>query len=394
MSDFIKVLAAGVTLIVIAILISGSSLFEEEGTTSNVTLFSQTLVGQIGSVQETFRRIPLGSFSVGQTLGEETANNITEARIENGWFKEHTESFQFPGNGAVSAYMTFTVADMNKYGKLQVYYNGRIVYDNLTAKGNYRIQITAPEATNTIEIKATSSAEKFWAPTTYILNDIKLVVARYGEQEYVIPFTVYDYEAVGWSTGRLLFGVDDATIAGDLVVNVNGQEIYRDRPISRSTIHQKDFTREKAQIHAGENTLRFKTEKDATYSLSNVELLMFFFTGSESVEKKVYFSMGEGQLALYKAQNSTGRITFDVDAIYLDRGITVVLNNKPIELSRVESEGEFKENYVNFDMADLRSGRNTIEFKTRGSYSISNVRVLSIAPLDAVDPAADAVAVN
>jgi len=373
-------------LIIVALLISGTSFFQEEGTNTNVTIFSQNLVGQIGSVQETFRRIPFGSFSVGQTMGEETANNISEARIENGWFREHSESFQFPGNGAVGAYMTFTVADMNKYGKLQIYYNGRIVYDNLTTKGNYRIQITAPEATNTIEIKATSSAEKFWAPTTYILNDIKLIVSRYGEQEYVVPFTVYDYEAVGWSTGRLMFGVDDATIAGDLVVNINGQEIYRDRPISRSTIHQKDFTREKAQIHAGENTLRFKTEKDAKYDLSNVELLMFFFTGSESVEKKLYFSLGEGQLALYKGQNSTGRITFDVDAVYLDRGITVLVNNNPIELSKVESENGFKENNVTFSLNDLRSGRNTIEFKTRGSYSISNVRVMSIAPIDTNDP--------
>ncbi|MBU4301025.1 hypothetical protein L6303_04340 [archaeon] len=387
MSDFVKVLAAGVTLIIFALLISGSSMFEEEGIASNnITLFSQNIVGQIGSVQETFRRISFGSFSVGQTLGEETTNNLSDAIIENGWFREHSESFQFSGSGAVGAYMTFTVADMNKYGSLQIYFNDRKVYDNITAKGDYRIQITLPEATNTIEIKATSSAEKFWAPTTYILKDIKLVVKRYGEQEYVVPFTVYDYEAVGWSTGRLLFGVDDATIAGDLAVNVNGQEVYRDRPISRSTIHQKDFTREKAQIHAGENTLRFRTEKDATYDLSNVELLMFFFTGSESVTKKIYFSMGDGQLALYKAQNSTGRITFDVDAVYLDRGITVMVNNKPIELSKVESEGGFKENYVNFDLKDLRSGRNTIEFKTRGSYSLSNIRVLSIVPVDENDP--------
>lgn len=374
-------------IIIVALLVSGSSVFQEEGTSSNnITLFSQNIVGQIGSVQETFRRVTLGSFSVGQTLGEETANNISEARIENGWFREHSESFQFPGNGAVGAYMTFTVADMNKYGSLQLFFNGRKIYDNITTKGTYRIQITAPVAANTIEVKATSSAEKFWAPATYILKDINLVVERYGEQEYVIPFTVYDYEAVGWSTGRLLFGTDAATIAGDLVVNVNGQEIYRDRPISRSLIHQKDFTRDKAQIHAGENTIRFKAEKDAKYDLSNAELIMFFFTGSESVEKKVYFSISEGMLALYKAQNSTGRITFDVDAVYLDRGITIMVNNKPIELSKVESEAGFRENSVNFDMNDLREGRNTITFKTRGSYSIANVRVLSIAPVDADDP--------
>ncbi len=382
MSDFIKVLAAGLLIIVVALFVSGSSVFHEEGTTSNVTLFSQKIVGQIGSVQETFRRISLGSFSVGQSLGEETVNNLSEARIQNGWFNEHSESFQFPGNGAVSAYMTFTVADMNRYGSLQIYFNGRMIYDNITGKGNYRIQITAPEATNTIEIKTTSSGVKFWAPATYILNDIKLVVARYGEQEYVVPFTVYDYEAVGWSMGRLMFGIDSATIAGDLIVNVNGQEVYRDRPISRSTVHQKDFTREKAQIHAGENTLRFKTERDAKYDISNAELLMFFFTGSESVEKKLYFSMSEGQLALYEAENSTGRIIFDVDAVYLDRGITVMVNNNPIELSKVESETDFKENYVNFGMADLREGRNTITFKTRGSYSIANVKVLAIAPAD------------
>ncbi len=380
MSDFIKVLVAGVALIIVALLISETSIFEEEAASYNITIFSQAAVGQIGSLQETFRHIPLGSFTVGQTLGEEVAKSISEAKIQNGWFMEHSEAFPFPGSGAVGAYLTFTVAETNEYGSLQLYFNGRKVYDNITKAGDYRVQITTPEAGNNLEIKATSSGEKFWAPTTYILKDIKLVVSRYGNQEYVIPFMVYDYEAVGWSTGRLTFGIDDATIAGDLVANVNGQEIYRDRPISRSLIHQKDFTREKAQIHVGENTVRFKTEKDGKYVLSNADMILFFFTGSESVEKTMHFSMDEGQILLYKEKNSTGKITFDVDAAYLDRGITVELNNKPIELSKVESEPDFRENSVTFGITDLRDGRNTLKFRTRGSYSISNVKALIVTP--------------
>ncbi len=386
MSDFIKVLGAGVALIIIALLISQTSMFNNEAASANITLSSQSIVGQIGSIQETFRKIKLGSFEIGQTLGEETEKDIPELRIENGWFGEHSESFTFPGDGAVNAYMTFSVSETNAYGSLQLYFNGRKIYDNITMPGTYRVEITEPAASNTLEIKATSSGEKFWAPATYILKDIKLVVKRYGNQEYIIPFTVFDYEAVGWSTGRLMFGIDDATLAGDLIVNVNGQEIYRDRPISRSTIHQKDFTRDKAQIHAGENTIRFKTEKDGKYSISNAELIMFFFTGSESVEKKMYFDMDEGQILYYKEKNATGTITFDVDAVYLDRGITVMVNNKPIELSKVESEDGFKENSVKFDISDLRSGRNTITFKTRGSYSLSNSKIMLVMPPENTDP--------
>lgn len=386
MSDFIKVLGAGVALIIIALLISQTSMFNEDIVSSNITISSQSIIGQIGSIQETFRKIKLGSFEVGQTLGEETEKDIPELRIEKGWFGEHSESFTFPGDGALGAYMTFSVSETNTYGSLQLYFNGRKIYDNITQPGTYRVEITEPAASNTIEIKATSSGEKFWAPATYILKNIKLVVKRYGNQEYIIPFTVFDYEAVGWSTGRLMFGIDSATLAGDLIVNVNGQEMYRDRPISKSTIHQKDFTREKAQIHAGENTIRFKTEKDGKYTLSNAELIMFFFTGSESVEKKMYFTMDEGQILYYKEKNATGVVKFNVDSVYLDRGITVMVNNKPIELSKVESEDESKENFVNFDLADLRSGRNTITFKTRGSYSVSNAKVMLVMPPENGNP--------
>ncbi len=383
MSDFIKVLVAGIALIIVALLISGSSVFEEEKVSApSVVLFSQKIVGQIGSLQETFRRIPLGSFDVGQTLGEETAKSIAESRIENGVFRERSESLIFPGSGAVNAFMTFRVTDTNEYGSLQLFFNGRKIYDKVTEPGTYRIEITEPRENNNLEIKTTSSGEKFWAPATYVLKDIKLVVNRYGNQEYVIPFNVFDYEAVGWSTGRLLFGIDEATIAGDLIVNINGQEIYRDRPISRSLIHQKDFTREKAQIQAGENTIRFKTEKDGKYTLSNVEMLLFFFTGTESVQKKMSFNVDEGQILLYSSLNGTGVIAFDVDAVYLDRGITVELNNKPIELSDVRSGEDDKENFVEFALEDLRAGKNTLTFKTRGSYSISNVDVIILTPTE------------
>ncbi|VVB60807.1 Uncharacterised protein [uncultured archaeon] len=379
MSDFIKVLAAGVALIIVALLISQTSIFRGEVASSNVTIFSQSIVGQIGSLQETFRRIPLGSFEAGQTLGEEVAKNISEATIQNGVFSEHSESFPFAGNGAIKAYMTFDVADTNAYGNLQLYFNGREIYNNVTQPGTYRVEMTQPAASNTLEIKTTSSGAKFWAPTTYILRNIKLVVERYGNQEYVIPFTVFDYEAIGWSTGRLLFGIDDAIIAGDLLANVNGQEVYRDRPISRSMVYQTDFTKEKAQIHAGENTIRFRTEKDGKYSISNAELLLFFFTGTQSVEKKMGFNVDEGQLLLYKEQNSTGQITFDADNIYLDRGITVELNNKPFELSNIVKKEEGTTS-INFSVDDLRAGKNTINFKTRGSYSISDVNVMIVTP--------------
>lgn len=371
MSDFLKVLGAGVAIIAVALLLSGSSVFEGPKETANYTVFKSANIGQIGSVQETYRHISLGTFTVGQSLGNETVKEVKEMAILNGWFTEHSESIIFPGNGARAAYIVFRVEDTNRYGNLQIYFNKRQIYNDVPKPGIYRVDIASPESENTLEIKAVSSGVKFWAPTTYILKDLSVIESRYLNQDYELPFTVFDYEATGWSLGRLTFGIDDAILAGDLVGTINGQEIYRDRPISKSLQYQKDFTTKDAQIHVGENTLVLKTEKDGKYHLSNAELTLFFYAGGQSVSKTFTFDADPAYIGLLKTGNATGAIAFTVDRVYLDSGITVYLNNKPLELS-VAPAGR---NEVYFTSKDLREDKNEIKFSTRGSYILSDLAV-------------------
>lgn len=377
MSDFLAVLGAGVAIIVAALLLSGTSFFAaEEAGTLNKTLLSEESVGDVGAVEETFRHVPLGTFTVGQTLGEETAKEVPEMKIENGWFRQHSEAVAFPGEGAVSAYITFTVEAMNKYGRLQLLLNNRPIFDNVTKPGNYRIEIVQPAADNMLSIRAESSGPKFWAPTTYIIKDLKVVVKRYGSQEMAIPFTVYDYEATGWERGRISFGIDDAILSGDLVITANNNEVYRDRPISRSLLYQKDFSREAAQIKVGENTLRIKAEKGGKYSISNADMIIFFFAGGQTVSKTLHFKANASDVDAIESKNATGIITFDAKDVFLDNGITLSLNDKPIELGTVGAG----ENSVTFGAGYLRSGKNTLKLSTRGSYRIGRLDVEILRP--------------
>lgn len=371
MSDFLAVLGAGIAIIIVALLISGSSLLGTEEERINVTLFSEASVGQVGAVEETFRHVPLGTFTVGQTLGEETAKEVPALKIESGWFGEHSESLKFSGAGALSAYVTFRVEDTNSYGSLRLVFNSRVIYDNITAPGNYRVEILNPAADNTLEIRAQSSGAKFWAPTTYAIKDLKVVVRKYMGQERVIPFTVYDYEATGWERGRIAFGIDDAVLDADLIISINGNEIYRDRPISRALIHQKDFTREGAGIKPGENTIRFRTEEKGKYSLSNADLIMFFYAGGQTVSKSLYFDADSDDVDALNNRNATGVIIFNVKDIFLDSGITFSLNNKKIELPEVN----VGENSVNFTKGYLKDGENALKISTRGSYRIGELDV-------------------
>lgn len=368
--SFLYVLAVGLALFFVAFLVSGVNIPTERGaiTTTNI-IFSDT-IGQLGLVTQNVRHIPLGDFVVGNVLTETVVKDEPYLEIKKGLFSESSKILDFDAEDMVNVYVDFSVEETNKYGNLQLILNNNLV-KTIDDAGGYKIELTNYNNSNILKISAESSGLKFWAPTTYIINDFKIIVEGYGDQKKIIPFTIKQHESEGWSLGRLWFTVDEAETAGDLIATINGNEVYSGVP-SLTLVNKKDFAKETTQIKPGENIAIFRAEEDTSYSLKNTELIIFYYGTGEYVSVIKEFEIKSTPFYELENKNATGQIRFYVEESSMDRGITLELNNESSSWTSLK-EGEWYS--MNFTGADVQRKDNVLKFSTSGSYKIGESEI-------------------
>ena len=376
MEDFIKVFAVGMLLFVAAIALLGSGPIDggrKIGDFNKEHILYEGTIGAVGVVTENFRNIPIADFEVGYTVGDKTLANEDEITIENGWFRQNLKELTFSGKDVQKMVILFDVSDMNNYGNLTVKLNGNILHTNITLPGEYRFESETVEETNTITIDATSSGSRFWAPTTYDLNNLKIVVESYGVQTKIIPFEVYNYESAGWSRGTFSFYVEDAIKNNPLYVELNGYKIYEDKPIASEKVYEQKFTQIATKLKTGENTLKVSSGKDSKYTLKSPELTLFFYSSGEAVSKSKTFDVDRYIIYLMESSiNVTGRINVTVNEAPVDTGLTMNLNDKTYH---VDSVGANETISLPFILEDIHEGKNTISFSTYGTYKLGDAVV-------------------
>ncbi len=376
MDDFIKVFAAGILIFATAIALLGSGPIGDSPTGDDFKkehIVFEGRIGAIGQVTENLRNIPLGDFEVGYTVGDNTIKQEDSITIQNGWFAANSEEMTFEAKEAQKAVLLFDVADTNNYGQLVLYFNGKMYIVNTTEKTAHRFEFEDMNTENTLTITATSSGPKFWAPTTYILENVKLVVEEYGVQQRIVPFDVYNYEASGWSRGKISFFVDEAIKNNPLFVEINNYKVYEEKPLGSETVYEKSFTVLDTKLKAGENIISFSSGKDSTYSVKNAELTLFFYSSGEAVSKTRSFDIDRYFIYLFEqSSNVTGRINITVVEAPVDTGLTVKLNEKTYHIDTVGANETLS---LPFFEDDVHEGKNTLSFSTWGTYKLGDATV-------------------
>ncbi|NOR84753.1 hypothetical protein GQ473_01415, partial [archaeon] len=371
MEDFIKVFVVGMLLFVAAIALLGSGPIDSGTKTGDFNkehILYEGSIGAVGVVTENSRNIPIADFEVGYTIGDKTLVNEEEITIENGWFRQNFKELTFSGEEVQKMVLLFDVFDMNTYGNLTVKLNGNILHTNITYPGEYRFESEDLKETNTITIESISSRLKFWAPTTYILNNLKIVVESYGVQEKIIPFEIYNYESAGWSRGTFSFYVEDSIKNNPLYVELNNYKIYEEKPLSSEIIYEQKFTQLETKLKTGENILKVSSGKDSKYSLKNAELTIFFYSSGQAVSKSKTFDVDRYIIYLMESSvNVTGRINVTVNEAPVDTGLTMNLNDK---IYHVDSVGSNETISLPFVLDDIHEGKNTLSFSTHGTYKL------------------------
>lgn len=379
MEDFVKVLIVGLFIFALAIVVLGQlpSVLDEsdEKTIDSGTIYSSIAVGDVGLISSRSRDIPLGSFSVGYTLGKDNALSEDRVVIENGWFRKNSKHIRFSGIDADRAIIEFDVSDMNDYGNLSIYLNNELIYNNLTYMRRFMLLAEDLLDDNELVISATSSAFKFWAPTTYVLENINVDIERFDDKTNVMPFEIFPYEFDGWGRGTLSFSVDAVEGYENLLVMINGKTVYEGRPLPGDII-EKDFTKKDTSLTIGENLITFKTGKGVNYDMENIGLTIFYYASGEANTKVINFNADRWWTILAETANVTGELKFFVEKVNLDSGITVYLNDKVYYLPHL-NEKEWV--YLDFNSDDLKPDDNELKFSATGSYRVGALELNVVA---------------
>lgn len=338
-------------------------------------------VGRLGALQTKHAIASLGSFEVGYALGKQTIAQKPEVVIKNGWFSKNEElAMSFNGTETTNATLIFRVANSNLFNDLIVVFNGKTVYSNLTVNGSYSVEISGTDiktAANTITVKAKSSGFKFWAPTIYILKDVKLEIDKYQFKEKTLPFVVQQEVFEKWIQGSFVSKVPKLLAEGNLIVDINGHNIFKDRVYSR--LLSISFAKFSSAVVQGENLVRFYADGKGYYNLQDVLLDIEYSGGSAAATIKSFIVPAPHYDAIASGEYIP-KLTFEFKEIS-QAPVTVTFNEKDYVFPNLALQFRSNETgtgtaELNLTVNDLYKDFNIIKFRTDGVYDIFKVRFI------------------
>lgn len=369
MESFVYVLMAGVGIFLLAGLISGIPQFQLQ--TSGPETVLRADIGLVGNRQKTVSKFDLGDITVGAERGREIIRQFDRKVIKNGIIARDSLEVEFETNRPEKADLSFKVKDTNKYSDLIVELNGKEVASSVYGE-NYEVEKELQklkDGKNRLTIKAGGSPARIWAPTTYILQDLKLEVVDHSEHDFSEDFRLHDYEIKGFDRGEIVYFLKDTVREEPLRMDINNNQVYSARPYRRAAPYNASFNLKDSDLHIGENKIEVDTGPASSYRLENVELRIFYY--AEAVQDKVVreFDLSKEVYGRLKRGDTQGKITFTAKRL-LRGDFKLEIYNKTMDY-----QPKIGENTIYFDHSAVRQGENKISLITDGSYEINSFKI-------------------
>ena len=310
-----------------------------------------------------------GSFQIGEVVSESMMYDDETVMIQNGVFKKLSKEFSFERGSRKRVFLEFRIFDMNTYGNLMVDFNGNRIYDELGKSGKiYRIELNELDDVNEIQISASSSGARFWAPTTYILKNFKLTTLDSDMIKKGSEFSLTSKQYKGLDRAVLRFQADSASDDNpmDISIKLNGYEVYSDIPEKGkvNVVTIDDLT----IFSIGKNTLDFESLQSTFFDMKNVDLECFFYDTSELEKKELLFSLSSKKYE--EIENSTVKLGFLVPSP-ASAELKLEINGRDMDLD--VSKGD---NSLDVSGSYLKEGLNSIVFSSYGKWTLKNLRMV------------------
>jgi hypothetical protein len=171
--------------------------------------------------------------------------------------------------------------------KLVVILNQSTVYTNVVEPGELEIRmpVSILQEDNDVYVKLYHTGW-FWEVQKVNFQSVVLNRVEYQantpSQTQIVPLSASNLQG---NTLRITFNATEATTDGNLVLKVNGQEVWSGRPAA-GIVSEASVNLDQSNLRVSNNDITFEAERGGDYSLDNVT--MFFVAEAAPPAKKVY----------------------------------------------------------------------------------------------------------
>lgn len=375
MSEFVYVLVAGMVLLVAGGIFAGYATDSPAGPGGDAQGLFYENIGTIGTaddVKPTARRVRFGDVTVEETSPNATVHEQDEIRVRNTALSATSELIEFEAQQPQRAYISFIPDRMSAPEQLIVTVNGEQV-DVPSFQRGERTVIGIPgeyleQGANVVELSAANPGWAVWQRPTFVLRNAEIILNDVTHDRVYLPFRVHEYEVRGFDRGELMFEMNEnPVITDDLEILINGQTVAERTPVDYPETYNIPFFANTTGISPGENVLTLKTAGEGYYSLSNLRLDLYHYATTQRQTVTRTIDIDEQTYSRLEDPERTGRFTFDIERIYLERPLTIRLNDRTYEFT--PSMGR---NSRTFSTDDVQVGENELQITTAGSYRIEN----------------------
>ncbi len=371
-SEFIYVLGAGLTVLVLGGLLAGfaGDVSPGDGETVEEPVFQES-IGTIGEIQASSRTVSFGDLTVEDSSPNTTATTRDAVRVGSNVLGSSTEIIEFNAQRPRKAYISFIPSRSASPEDLVVELNGEEmeVPDYETGERVTLSSDNVEKGSNVVRIAAREPGLAVWKMPAYTLENFEVTVNDRGNSQVLKPFRAYPYEVEGFDRGEIRFSVTEDVVSTEpLRIDINGDTILDRKTIKRPRPYTQTFFSNTTALTAGENVLALRTSGDASYTVDNLELTMQFIAGETRRSVTRNFELSGSDYDSIGEDN--GRVHLQVDRVILERPVTVHLNNRSFTRSLTPGTNTFK-----FGQEAVSEGDNSFRMTTEGSYRLTSVNI-------------------
>ena len=256
MAEFIPVLVAAVVLLVILLVV-----------------FSGITAGGITQpIQQKTKTVFFGENIIVSSLGKEQSVINVSGSVTRGIIAKIDRSASFDlerVQDIFSGKVNFEINDTNLYGRFIISINGKEIYRDYARTGKHTAEFDKnllKSKENVVGFLAEGSGWRIWAPTVYFFNSA-LYVDRAGLRKHTILFDLTEQDLKAERAKFVIF--IDSQQGGNLLVNLNGAEIFRGKDNAFRDIPL-------TALKKGSNAIEFTAEPNSNYDIGTAQVSLNF----------------------------------------------------------------------------------------------------------------------
>lgn len=377
--EFIWILLAGMLAIVVLLFAWGVPSPSENVTENISKIRGAFIVGT--EFEDVARIIRIGDFGISNTIGSETLTTNRYIEVSRGIF----ENKYFSTSGKINnldvvtdGWIVIDLLQSNSIGNLIVKINNQVIYNQKTNPGEIHIPVEKSllKNYNVIEISSGLPGVQFWATSVYRIEKIEFGINIYGNVKKEYNFELFTNELKSFSEGEISFNVDDREGSGNLIIKINGNTVFNGIP---SGSFVKSFDIFNTGLISGINTIEFQTEKDTSYKLDDVEIIIKHKEKGEKSRSFIFTIKNDDMEKLERGVK--GKINFMIlNSDFLGTLMIEITDTagEKHQLDIIQSYSIGKMITVNFDKNDVDLGKNIVTFRVigDGKFTISNLEII------------------